>query len=56
MYIEEIDGDKYLIFTSKDKNKEVLEKYTELWDEIKNQMETINGGEPIKHKKRLHEK
>ena len=27
-------------------------KYTELWDEIKNQTETINGGKPpIKYKK-----
>ena len=25
----------------------MLEKYTELWDEIKNQIETITGGEPI---------
>ena len=29
----------------------MLEKYTELWDEIKNQIETINGGEPIEYKK-----
>ena len=46
-YIEESYGDIYLIFASTDKNKEALEKYTELWDEIKNQIETINGGEPI---------
>ena len=25
------------------KNKEVLKKYTELWDWIKNEIETING-------------
>ena len=43
--------DKYLIFASTDKNKEALEKYTELCDEIKNQIETINGGKPIKYKK-----
>ena len=29
-YIEEIN--KYLIFASTDKNKEVLTKFTELWD------------------------
>ena len=34
-YIEEKDGDKYLIFASTDKNKEVLTKYAELCDEIK---------------------
>ena len=37
-YIKETNEDKYLISASTDKNKEVLEKYTELWDEIKNQM------------------
>ena len=49
--IEESNGDKYLIFASTGKNKEVLKKYTELWDEMKNQIETINGGKPIKNKK-----
>ena len=33
--IEESSGNKYLIFASTDKNKKVLEKYTNLWDEIK---------------------
>ena len=49
--IEEVNGDKYLLFTSTVKNKEVLENYTELWDEIKSQIETTNGGEQIKYKK-----
>ena len=35
-YIEESNEDKYFIFASTDKNKEILEKYKELWDEIKN--------------------
>ena len=34
---------KYLNFDSKDENKEVLKKYTKLWDGIKNETETING-------------
>ena len=38
-----------MILASTDKNKEVLKKYTELWDEIKNQIETINGGKPIEY-------
>ena len=29
---------------STDENKEVLRKYTELWDGIKNETETINSG------------
>ena len=39
------------IFASTVNSKEVLEKYTKLWDEIKNQIETINGDKPIKYKK-----
>ena len=50
-YIEESNGNKYLIFASTDKNKEILKKYTELWNEIDNQIKTINGGEPIEYKK-----
>ena len=41
---EENNGNKYLVFDSTDENKEVLKKYTELWDGIKNEIETINGG------------
>ena len=37
-------GSKYLVFDSTDENKEVLKKYTELWNGIKNEIETINGG------------
>ena len=40
---EEKIGSKYLVFNSADENKEVLTKYAELWDEIKNKIE-INGG------------
>ena len=43
-YIEEDNGNKYIVFDSADENKEVLKKYTELWDGIKNEIETINGG------------
>ena len=52
-YIEESNEDKYFIFASTDKSKEILEKYKELWDEIKNQIKTINGGEcnSIEYKK-----
>ena len=43
-HIEENNGNKYLVFDSTDENKEVLKKYTELWDGIKNEIEIINGG------------
>ena len=35
-YIEESNGNKYLIFASASKNKDVLTKYTEIWDKTKN--------------------
>ena len=35
-YITEKNGKKYLILDSRDKSKEVLIKYPELWDGIKN--------------------
>ena len=34
-YIEEKNGNKYLIFYSVDENKEVLKKYADVWDVIK---------------------
>ena len=46
-YIEENNEDKYLIFASTEKNGEALENYTELWDEIKGQIETKSGNKPI---------
>ena len=49
--IEENNEDKYLIFALTDKIKEVLENYTELWDEIKDQIELISGNEPIENEK-----
>ena len=42
---------KNLIFPFTDKNREGLENYTELWDEIKDQIEAIIGGNPIEYGK-----
>ena len=49
-YIENKNGNKYLTLISTDRNKEVLIKYREIWDKIKNLIECnfiekINGGE-----------
>ena len=46
-YIEEKEknGDRYLIFDSVDENKEVLKKYADFWDGIKNKIKAINGEE-----------
>ena len=48
--IEESKRHKYLVFAST-KDKSVLTKYAKVWDEIKNQIETINDSKPIKNKK-----
>ena len=40
-----------MVFALTDKNKETLENYKELWDEIKNEIEAIRGTEPIKYEK-----
>ena len=39
-HIEENNGNKYLTFDFSDENKEVLKKYKDLWDEIKNKIGT----------------
>ena len=44
-YIEKRNENKYLIFdNSVNENKELLKKYADVWDGIKNQIKTINGG------------
>ena len=44
-YVEEKNGNKYLIFDdSVNENKELLKKYADVWNEIKNEIKTINGG------------
>ena len=43
-YIEEKNGNKYLIFDSCNENKEALKKYADVWDGIKSKIKAINGG------------
>ena len=45
------NGSKYLVFDSTDENKEVLKKYAELWDGIKNKIKTINAGKESEYGK-----
>ena len=42
---------KYLVLDEIDENKEVLNKYKEVWEGIKKGIETINSGEKIEHGK-----
>ena len=48
-YIKEENGSKYLVFDSANESNEVLKKYNGLWDEIKNEIETINGSKTSKY-------
>ena len=50
-YIKEKNGNKYLALVLTDINKEVLTKYTKLWDGIENEMETINGSKSSEYEK-----
>ena len=43
-YIEEKNGNKYLIFDSANENKEALKKHADVWDGIKNKVKAINDG------------
>ena len=42
-FIEEKNGDKYLNIASTDRNSEVLKKYSEVWNGIKDCVEKINN-------------
>ena len=50
-YIEKSCENKCLIFASLAKNEMVLRDYTEIWDEIKEQIELTSGDRVIKHSK-----
>ena len=50
-YIEEINGNKYLIFDSRDGNKESLKKYNDVFNGIRNEIKTINGGKENDYEK-----
>ena len=50
-YIEKNNENKYLIFASADKNKQVLKKYTELWDKIRYLIKAINDGKKAEYQK-----
>ena len=46
-FIEDNNGNKYLVFIYTDGNKAVLPKFIKLWDEIKYLIETTNGDKKV---------
>ena len=50
-HFEEKNENKYLVLDEIDENKEVLKKYKEVWQGIKKEIETINGGKKIEYGK-----
>ena len=49
-YIEEKNRNKYLVFKYTDENKELLKKYADVWNGLKNKIEAINTGECVYEK------
>ena len=50
-FTEEKNGDKYLNISDTEKNSEVLRKYSEVWNGIKDCIEKINDSEVGKYSK-----
>ena len=50
-YFEEKNENKYLVLDDVDENKEVSKKYEEVWEDVKKETETINGGENVECRK-----
>ena len=50
-YTEEKRVNKYFIFDSTDENKELLKKYNDVWNGIKNEIKAINGGKENHYEK-----
>ena len=50
-HFEEKNENKYLVLDDVDENKEVSKKYEEVWNGIKKEIETINGGKKIEYGK-----
>ena len=50
-YFEEKHENKFLVLDDVDENKEVWKKYKEVWEGVKKEIETVNGGEKIEYEK-----
>ena len=50
-HFEEKSGNKYLVLDDVNEKKEVSKKYKEVWEGVKKEIETIDGGEKIEYEK-----
>ena len=50
-HFEEKSRNKYFVLDDVNENKEVSKKYEEVWEGVKKEIETINGGEKIEYGK-----
>ena len=55
-HFEEKSANKYLVLDDVDENKDVSKKYEKVWEGIKKEIETINGGEKTEYGKDLKKK
>ena len=46
-HFKEKNGNKYLVLDDVNENKKVSQKYEEVWNGIKKEIETINGGKKL---------
>ena len=46
----EKNQNKYLVLDDLDGNKKVLKKYGKVWEGVKKEIETINGGEKVEYR------
>ena len=52
-HFEEKNENKYLVLADVDENKEVPKKCQEVWEGVKKEIQTINGGERDEYEKDL---
>ena len=50
-YFEEKNENRYLVLDDVDENKEIFKKYEKVWEGVKKEIETINGGKKIEYGK-----
>ena len=50
-YIEEMNGSKYFIFDCTDGNKELLKKHNDIFNGIRDEIKTVNGGKENDYEK-----